>query len=733
MTHITTDHNNSMQTSADTSADTSALALSRRGFMQGSAAVTGGLMVGVSLPLAGPAQAAGTLSTPNAWVHIADDNTITLISARAEMGQGVYTSMPMLVAEELNVDIKKVKVAFAPTGKVYGNAMLFGLQLTGGSTSVREGWDKLRMAGAQVREMLVAAAAQKWGVDASTLKAVDGHVMGPGGKVATYGQLAEAASKLPAPETVALKDPSQFRIVGKRVTRIDTPSKVNGTAVFGMDVKLPGMVYATLAMSPVIGGTVKSFDATRAKAMPGVVDVVQIPDGIAVVANSYWQARKARETLTIQWDDGANAGLNTKAMFDGTRAALATGKPIPVRPAVGDADDAINRAASVVRAEYVTQNVSHSPMEPMNFTAHYDKGRVRLIGPTQWPDAAQGAVAKILDVKPEDVAVESTFLGGGFGRRIDIDYVIQAAQISKAVNKPVKLIWSREDDMTHDFYRPLAVLQLAAAVGADGKPMALTFRAASQSVTGRVFGLPAEAPDVLMAEAAVAGYNIPASRHDVVKHDAGLRVGYWRAVSHNMNAFANESFIDELAANAKQDPVAYRVALLQGQPRFLNVLKQAADKAGWGTPAPAGHFRGVSLMEGYDTYMAQVAEISMVDGAPKVHRVTVVADLGRMVNPDTVEAQIQSSIIFGLSAALWGEITVDQGKVQQSNFHNFRIMRNNEAPQIDIVLVPSTEKPGGIGEPATALIGPAVANAMFAASGKRVRRMPFTPENVAKA
>ena len=737
MTHITTDHNNSMQTSAntsaDTSADTSALALSRRGFMQGSAAVTGGLMVGVSLPLAGPAQAAGTLSTPNAWVHIADDNTITLISARAEMGQGVYTSMPMLVAEELNVDIKKVKVAFAPTGKVYGNAMLFGLQLTGGSTSVREGWDKLRMAGAQVREMLVAAAAQKWGVDASTLKAVDGHVMGPGGKVATYGQLAEAASKLPAPETVALKDPSQFRIVGKRVTRIDTPSKVNGTAVFGMDVKLPGMVYATLAMSPVIGGTVKSFDATRAKAMPGVVDVVQIPDGIAVVANSYWQARKARETLTIQWDDGANAGLNTKAMFDGTRAALATGKPIPVRPAVGDADDAIARAASVVRAEYVTQNVSHSPMEPMNFTAHYDKGRVRLIGPTQWPDAAQGAVAKILDVKPEDVAVESTFLGGGFGRRIDIDYVIQAAQISKAVNKPVKLIWSREDDMTHDFYRPLAVLQLAAAVGADGKPMALTFRAASQSVTGRVFGLPAEAPDVLMAEAAVAGYNIPASRHDVVKHDAGLRVGYWRAVSHNMNAFANESFIDELAANAKQDPVAYRVALLQGQPRFLNVLKQAADKAGWGTPAPAGHFRGVSLMEGYDTYMAQVAEISMVDGAPKVHRVTVVADLGRMVNPDTVEAQIQSSIIFGLSAALWGEITVDQGKVQQSNFHNFRIMRNNEAPQIDIVLVPSTEKPGGIGEPATALIGPAVANAMFAASGKRVRRMPFTPENVAKA
>ncbi len=707
--------------------------VSRRGFMQGSATVAGGLLVGVSLPLAGPAQAAGTLHTPNAWVHIADDNTITLISARSEMGQGVYTSMPMLIAEELNVDIKKVKVAFAPQGKVYGNAMLFGLQLTGGSTSVREGWEKLRIAGAQVREMLLAAAAAKWGVDASSLTAVDGRVMGPGGKVATYGQLADAASKLTAPEKVALKDPSQFRIVGKRITRLDTPAKVNGTAVFGMDVTLPGMVYATLAMSPVIGGTVKSFDASKAKGMPGVVDVVQIPDGIAVVAKTYWQARKARETLSIQWDDGANANLNTAAMFAGTQAALASGKPIPVRPNVGDADDAIGRAAKVIKAEYFSQNVTHSPMEPMNFTAHYDNGKVRLIGPTQWPDAAQGAVAKALDVKPENVSVESTFLGGGFGRRIDIDFVLQAAQISKAVNKPVKLIWSREDDMTHDFYRPLGVHQIAAAIGSDGKPMAMTWRVASQSVTARVFGIPPEAPDALMTEAAVAPYNIPATRHDVVKHDAGLRVGYWRAVSHNMNAWANESFIDELAASAGQDPVAYRAALLQGQPRFLNVLKLAAEKSGWGTPAAAGRSRGVALMEGYDTYMAQVAEISMVNGEPKVHRVTVVADLGQMVNPDTVEAQIQSSIIFGLSAALWGEITVDKGRVQQANFNTYRIMRNNEAPQIDIVLVPSTEKPGGIGEPATALIGPAVANAMFAGTGKRVRRMPFTAENIAKA
>ncbi len=726
MSHITSDH------SAD--ADQTSVEVSRRRFMQGTAAVSGGLLVGVCLPVAGPAVAAGTLHTPNAFVHIADDNTITLISARAEMGQGVYTSMPMLIAEELNVDIKKVKVAFAPPGKEYGNALLFGLMLTGGSTSVREGWDKLRVAGAQVREMLLTAAAQRWNVDVSTLSAVDGRVMGPGGKVATYGQLADAASKLTAPEKVALKDPSQFRIVGKRVTRLDTPAKVNGTALFGMDVKLPGMVYASLEMCPVIGGKVKSFDASRAKAMPGVVDVVQIPDGVAVVADSYWHARKAREVLVVQWDEGANANLNSAAMFDGTRAALLAGKgAIPVRPAVGDADDVIKNAAKVVRAEYVSQNVSHSPMEPMNFTAHVADGKALLIGGTQWPDAAQGAVAKLLDIKPENVAVQSTFLGGGFGRRIDMDFVIQATLISKAVKRPVKLIWSREDDMTHDFYRPLAVHQLAASLGTDGKPTAMTFRVASQSVTGRVFGLPPEAPDGLMAEAAVAGYNIPASRHDVVKHDAGLQVGYWRAVSHNMNAFANESFIDELAAAAGQDPVAYRMALLQGQPRFLNVLQQAADKSGWGKPLPAGRSRGVSLMEGYDTYMAQVAEISMVGGEPKVHRVTVVADLGRMVNPDTVEAQIQSSIIFGLSAALWGEITVDKGRVQQANFNTYRIMRNNEAPQIDIVLVASTEKPGGIGEPATALIAPAVANAMFAGTGKRVRRMPFTAENVAKA
>ncbi|MGZ5240757.1 MAG: molybdopterin cofactor-binding domain-containing protein [Caldimonas sp.] len=707
--------------------------VSRRSFLQTSAVASGGLLIGIGLPASmNEAIAAGTLYTPTAWVHIADDNTITLISARSEMGQGVYTSMPMLIAEELNVDIRKVKVAMAPPGKEYGNAMLFGLQLTGGSTSVRDGWEKLRLAGAQAREMLISAAAAQWNVDRSTLKAANGTVTGPGGKKATYGQLAAAASKLPVPEKVALKDPKDFTIVGKRTRRLDTPAKINGTAEFGIDVKLPGMVYASLEQCPVIGGTVKSFDVTKAKTMPGVIDVVQIPDGVAVVADSYWHAFKARQGVSIQWDEGPGATVNDKAMIAALKAGAESTKPLPVK-AVGDADGAIKGAAKVIRAEYVLPLLSHSPLEPMNFTAWVHDNKADLIGPTQWQDAAAGTVAKVIGVPPENVTLRTTFLGGGFGRRIDIDFIIQAAQISKAVGKPVKLIWSREDDMTHDFYRPQSVHHVAAAIGPDGMPTAMTFRMTSQSVTARVFGQPAAEVDPLMTEAAVAPYQIAATRHDIVKQDVGLRVGYWRSVSHALNAFANETFVDELAAAAGKDPYQYRMALLSSQPRFQNVLKIAADKAGWGSPAPAGRFRGIALMEGYDTYMAQVAEISMQGGVPVVHKVTVAADLGRMVNPDTVEAQIQSSIIFGLTAALYGEITVDKGRVQQTNFHQYKMVRMNEAPQIDITLVDSTEKPGGIGEPATALIGPAVGNAVFAATGKRLRRMPMTAENIAAA
>lgn len=704
---------------------------SRRDFLKTTTLAGGGLLMGIALP--GVLQAAGTVYTPNAWVHIADDNTITLISARSEMGQGVYTSMPMLIAEELNVDIKKIKVENAPANaKLYGNPLLGGPQLTGGSTSVRDGWEKLRIGGAQVREMLISAAAAKWNVDRSELKADNGMVLGPNGKKATYGSLAADASKLPVPEKVTIKDPKDFRIVGKRTARLDSPAKVNGKAEFGIDVQLPGMVYAALEQCPVIGGKVKSVDSTKAKTMPGVIAVVEIPDGVAVVADSWWRANMARKTLVIAWDEGAGASLTEKTMLESIRVASRTGTALPLK-AVGDADAVIAASQKVVRAEYVSQLLSHSPLEPMNFTAHYNNGKVTLIGGTQWQDAAQGQIAAAVGVKPEDVTVKTTFLGGGFGRRIDIDFIIQAAQISKAVNKPVKLVWSREDDMTHDFYRPQAVNTLAASLGADGKPTAMTYRLTSQSVTGRVFGLPGPVQDPLMTEAAVALYDIPATKHDIVKHDAGLRVGYWRSVSHALNAFANESFMDELATAAGKDPLAYRLSLLETQPRIANVLKLAAAKAGWGKPLAAGHARGIAIMEGYDTYMAQVAEISLEGGDVKVHRVTVAADLGRMVNPDTVEAQIQSSIVFGMGAAVMQEITLDKGRVQQTNFNSFPIVRMNQSPQIDIILVESTEKPGGIGEPATALIAPAIANAVATLTGKRVRKLPITGDAIKQA
>jgi len=619
-------------------------------------------------------------------------------------------------------------LAAAPPGEVYVNALLGG-QLTGGSTSVREGWLKLRVAGAQVREMLITAAAARWAVDRDLIKAEKGMIYGPKGLKSTYGELAEAATRMPVPENPPIKDPKDFKIVGKRTKRVDTPAKVNGTAQFGIDVTLPGMVYASLAQCPVIGGKVKSFDAAKAKAAVGVIDVVQINDGVAVVANSWWQAKKARDLVSIEWDEGAGASLSDARVIDATREALNSGKVLEITKSQGDLASAFKSANKVVEAEYVIPMQAHAPLEPMNFTAHVQGNKALLIGPTQFQQGAQGAVAGALGLKPEDVTLQTTFLGGGFGRRLELDFIVQAAQISKAVNKPVKLLWTREDDMTHDFYRPVGVNRLKAGLDASGKPVALHFKVASQSVTQRAFGLPKDTLDPFMAEAAVTGYNIANTQHDLVIHDTGIRVGYWRGVSHNMNAFANESFIDELAKAAGKDPYDYRMSLLDGKPRFANVLKLAAEKAGWGKPLAKGRALGIALMEGYDTYMAQVAEVSLGDsGEVKVHRVTVAADLGHMVNPDTVEAQLQSSIIFGMGAALKHQITMSNGRVQESNYHNFQPVRMNEAPKIDIVLVKSSEKPGGIGEPATAVVAPAIANAVANLTGKRVRRLPITAE-----
>jgi isoquinoline 1-oxidoreductase beta subunit len=669
------------------------------------------------------ANAAGSLHTPNVWVHIADNNEITLISHMSEMGQGVHTSLPALIAEELNVDITKVKVATAAADPAYVNGLL-GAQITGGSTAIRDAWEKLRIGGAQVRTMLVEAAANKWGVAASSLKAENGVVSG-GGKSATYGELASAAASVPVPKEVKLKDPSQFNIVGKAIPRLDTPAKVNGTAEFGIDVKVPGLVYASVEMSPVIGGQPKSFDDSAVRNQPGIIGVYKINGGVGIVADSYWRAYKARKALKVDWDLGPGANLSTKGMWDGTKAAEKSVAPIKVRPDVGNAGDALKGAAKVLKAEYYTQHIAHQPLEPMNMTAIVSGDKCELIGPIQFQQGAQGFAAAAIGLKPENVTVRTTYLGGGFGRRITQDYAIQAAELSKASGRPVKVLWSREDDMKNDWYRPQGVNRMEGGLDASGKPVAIKHQINSQSITQVLFGLPKNTLDPFMVEAAVAPYDVPNTSHDLIIHDTGIRVGYLRAVSHTMNCFANESFMDELAHAAGKDPVKYRMELLSKEPRFANVLKIAADKAGWGKKLPAGRAMGVALMEGYGTYMAQIAEVSVSGGDIKVHKVTVACDCGRMVNPGIVRQQLESGIVYGLSHALYSDITVTNGRVDQNNFNDFRILRTNETPVMDITLVDSNEKPGGTGEPSTSLIAPAVANAVFTATGKRLRSMPF--------
>ena len=697
----------------------------RREFLKTSTSAAGVAVLGMYVPGFGgkEANAAGSLHTPNVWVHIADNNEVTLISHMSEMGQGVHTSLPALIAEELNVDITKVKVTTAAADPAYVNGLL-GAQITGGSTAIRDAWEKLRIGGAQVRTMLVQAAANKWGVAASSLTAENGVVSG-GGKSATYGELASAAASIPVPKEVKLKDASQFNIVGKAIPRLDTPAKVNGTAEFGIDVKVPGLVYASVEMSPVIGGQPKSFDDSAVRSLPGIIGVYKINGGVGIVADSYWRAFKARKALKVEWDLGPGANLNTKAMWDGTKAAEKSVAPIKVRPDVGNANDALKGAAKVLKSEYYTQHMAHQPLEPMNMVAIVSGDKCELIGPTQFQQGAQGFAAAAIGLKPENVSVRTTYLGGGFGRRIVTDFVVQAAELSKASGRPVKVLWSREDDMKNDWYRPQSLNRMEGGLDASGKPVAIKHQISSQSITQVLFGLPKNTLDPFMVEAAVAPYDVPNTSHDLIIHDTGIRVGYLRAVSHTMNCFANESFMDELAHAAGKDPVKYRMELLSKEPRFANVLKIAADKAGWGKKLPAGRALGVALMEGYGTYMAQIAEVSVKGGDIKVHKVTVACDCGRMVNPGIVRQQLESGIVYGLSHALYSDITLTNGRVDQNNFNDFRILRTTETPEMDIILVDSNEKPGGTGEPSTSLIAPAVANAVFTATGKRMRSMPF--------
>ncbi|MCY7387300.1 MAG: xanthine dehydrogenase family protein molybdopterin-binding subunit [Burkholderiales bacterium] len=703
---------------------------SRRDFLKTSAALSGALMVGFSIPSAG--KTAATVTPINGWVRVGSDNTVTIICHRAEMGQGTYTSMPMLVAEELEVDLRRVKIEMAGADPIYINALLGG-QLTGGSTSVRDAFDGLRKAGAQARMMLISAAAQEWKIPESDCRADNGVIFSKGGKKLFYGQLAPKAAQLPVPKDVVLKDAKAWKIIGRPVKRLDTPAKVTGKAEYGIDVQLPGMLIASLAQCPVLGGKPLSVDDTKAKTMPGVIAVVKIDDGVAVVAKSFWQAKTARDALNINWDFGKGASLSSAGISQGLKDALA--KPAAMLKKTGDVDKALAGAARKMTASYELPFLAHATMEPMNFTADVRKDGCDIYGPTQFPQLAEGVAMQITGLPKEKVTVHTTFLGGGFGRRIDVDFIVQAVQISKAVGKPVKLIWTREDDMTHDFYRPVSLNTLEAGLDASGKPVAMKFRLTSPSVTARLFPpVVKDGIDPFMTEASVLPYDIPNTAVEMAIHDAGVRVGYWRSVSHALNCFANESFIDELAAAAGKDPVAYRMAMLNGEgsARFRSVMNIAATKAGWGK-APAGRFQGVALMEGYGTYVAQIAEISIDKGEIRVHKVTCAVDCGTMVNPDIVKAQVESSVAYGMSAVLLSRITFKDGRVEQSNFHDYPVMRMNQMPVVDVFMVSSLEKPGGIGEPVVATCGPSVANAVFAATGKRVRKLPIEAADLKSA
>ena len=705
--------------------------LDRRDFLKSSATLSGGLIIALTLPgCSKPGRPSGEAKTvaANAWLRIGTDNRITLLCDRSEMGQGVYTALPMLIAEELGVELGHIQIEFAPAGDEYRNDLL-GTQITGASSSVRDAWLKLRKAGAQARAMLISAAASDWGVPAARCRVQNGFVISPNGKRMTFGECAEAAAKLPVPKDVKLTDPGDFRLIGTSIKRLDTPLKVDGSARYGIDVRLPEMLYAALAQPPALGGKAASVDDSKARGMPGVKAVVQTSSGVAVVAASWWQALKARDALTIKWDDGPNASLSDTLILRGLEHATGTAQSARKD---GDADAAIKSAARVVKAEYQLPLLAHATLEPQNCTADVRADGCDIYVPTQIQQVAQAAAASAAGLKPAQVRVHTTFLGGGFGRRLEVDFVPAAVEASKAVGKPVKLLWTREDDTTHDVYRPPAFDTATGAFDKSGKLIAWKLRLVGPSITARTFPAVVEKTiDPFAIEAAANyPYDVPNVSVEYLRHEIGINVGYMRSVSHALNCFVAESFMDELANAARQDPVEFRRALLAKQPRYLRALELATREAHYGY-APKGRFHGVAVMSGYDSYLAQVAEISLEKGKVKVHRIVCAVDCGQIVNPDIVTAQVTSGIIFGLTSTLWGEINVQRGRVQQTNFDTYRLLRMNEAPRIDVFLLDSTQPPGGIGEPSTALVAPAVHNAVYAATGKRLRSMPLARHDLA--
>jgi isoquinoline 1-oxidoreductase beta subunit len=704
--------------------------VSRRLVLKAGAAIGGGLMIGWRWESSTAAAAEdATLFAPNAFVRIDRQGKVSIVSPMAEMGQGVYTALPMLVAEELDADMSNVTVEHSPPNdKLYGNAFLGGSQTTGNSSSIRGFYLPLRQAGAAARAMLVAAAAEKLNVDANALITEPGFVVDAAGKRRiAYGELTDAAAKMPVPTDVKLKDPSAFRIVGTPAKRLDVAGKVDGSAVFGIDVKLPNMRIATVAASPVFGGTLASLDEAAALKVPGVHQVAKLDNAVAVIAEHYWAARKGLEAANPKFDDGPHASLTTADVV--AALAKASERQGAIAKNEGDVTSALANAATKVEATYEAPFLAHATMEPMNCTVEVTADGCDIWVGTQIPTVAQQAVAQTLGLKPEAVRLHNHLLGGGFGRRLEYDFIVQAALIAKQAKQPVKVVWSREEDIQHDMYRPYYYDRLSAGLDEQGIPVAWSHRIVGSSIIARFF--PALFKDGIDPDAVDGAvdmpYAIPNKRVEYVREEPpGIPTAFWRGVGPTHNVYVIESFIDELAAIAKMDPVDYRRAMLGSNPRALHVLNRAAEIAGWGKPLADRRGRGVCVHNTFGSFMSQVAEVTVLkSGEVRVDRVVCVVDTGVAVNPDIIVAQMQSGIIFGITAALWGEITLKNGRVEQSNFTDYKMLRIDEAPIIEVEVVKSGADPGGIGEPGTTSLAPAVLNAVYAATGVRLRKLPI--------
>jgi len=719
--------------------------VSRRTFIKVVSVAGVGLTLGVTYKVVTSSPAAPATDAafaPDAWLRIGDDDVVTIMVHKSEMGQGITTALPQLVAEELEVPVERVAFAFAPAHTAYRTPPL-GMQLTGGSTSVMSSWEPLRRAGATARLMLREAAAQRWGVSADQVRMAEGLAMHPDGSTLSYGELASEAAAVVVPEAVPLKDPSEFRTIGTSPERLDIRVKTTGQAVFGMDAGPSDTRVAVIARSPVFGGVLRSFDPAPALAIEGVDEVVEVAAGVAVVANGYWAAKKGSDALRIEWDEGEGRVLDDAEISRRFREAVQAGGRAARDD--GDVDVAMVDAHTSVSSTYSLPYLAHTTMEPMNCTAVVENGHCTVWAPTQFQDApgfmgggSRQAAAKAAGLDEDDVELHTTFLGGGFGRRAERDFVIEAAELASKVAGPVKVVWPREDDIQHDYYRPASYHELSAALDEAGRPIAWRHDMALQSIMANWIpgwlpkfvaswaGFTPGGVDPTAVEAAENHpYLIPNVRVSWADVPLPIPIGFWRSVGNSHNGFVVESFVDELAHSAGRDPYQYRRALLMDQPRHQAVLDAVAEISAWDTVPPEGRARGIAVVSSFGSYVAEVAEVSVEAGKPHVHKVWCAIDCGVVVNPAIVRAQMESAIMYGLTAALYGRISIEGGRAVQSNFHDYPMLRMNEAPEVEVVLVPSGDPPGGVGEPGLPPAAPAVTNALFALTGQRIRDLPI--------